>query len=85
MTRTIQLLLTQEDMTQIAESIGTLDKLWYAIGYLSTWSVDAYPTVRIYEDGKTDIAAIYLTEQGELGYVIGAVWNDTTKTYGFHS
>lgn len=81
--RNIELLLSQEDMIIIAESIGTWDKLWAAIGYLSTWSSDHYPTVRIYRDGKADMAAVYLKGDGELGYVIGAVWHD--DHYGFHS
>lgn len=81
--RNIQLLLTQEDMITIAESINAWDKLWYAIGYLSGWSADTYPTVRIYRDGKTDIVAVYLKGDNELGYVIGAVWHD--DHYGFHS
>ena len=60
------------------------DEWFRAIGRLSVWNM-TYPTVNIYPDDKTDMVAVYLTEQGERGYVIGAVWNDTTNTYGFHS
>lgn len=82
--RTIELLITQGQLTEIAVEIDTWDKLWAAIGYLSTWSADSYPTVRIYRDGKgPDMAAVYLKGDGELGYVIGAVWHD--DHYGFHS
>ena len=80
--RNIQLLLSQEDMIIIAEEIGTWDKLWEAIGYLSTWNL-SYPIVRIHRDGKTDMVAVYLKGDNELGYVIGAVWHD--DHYGFHS
>ena len=80
--RNIELLLSQEDMIIIAEEIGTWDKLWEAIGYLSTWNL-SYPIVRIHRDGKTDMVAVYLKGDGELGYAIGAVWHD--DHYGFHS
>lgn len=84
MTRTVELLITQGQLTEIAVAINTWDKLWEAIGYLSSWSADNYPKVRIYRDGNgPDIAAVYLKADGELGYVIGAVWHD--DHYGFHS
>lgn len=80
--RSIQLNISSEDMIQIAEIIGTWDKLWCAIGYLSSWNM-TFPTVNIYRDGDTDMVAVYLNEQGKRGYVIGAVWHD--DHYGFHS
>ena len=56
---------------------------WYrAIGRLSTWNM-TFPTVNIYKDGDTDMIAVYLNEQGERGYVIGAVWHG--DHYDFHS
>ena len=82
MTRQVELNLSSEDMIQIAESIGTWDKLWQAIGYLSSWNM-SYPTVRIFRDGKDDLVAAYFKEDGERGYVIGAVWHG--EHYGFHS
>lgn len=82
MTRSIELNLSQSDMIQIAESIGTWDKLWQAIGYLSSWNM-SYPTVRIFRDGGDDLVAAYFREDGERGYVIGAVWHG--EHYGFHS
>ena len=82
MTRTVTLSLTNEDMIQIAESIGTWDKLWIAIGYLSTWNL-SYQTVAIYRDRDADLVAVYHKEDKEQRYVIGAVWHGTD--YGFHS
>ena len=79
--RTVNLNLSKDDIVQFAETIG-LDKLWGAIGYLSTWNM-SYPTCNIYPDGDTDMVAVYLNEQGERGYVIGAVWHG--DHYGFHS
>lgn len=62
---------------------GTDMTEWYrAIGRLSTWNM-SFPTCDIYADGKTDMVAVYRNEQGERGYVIGAVWHD--DHYGFHS
>lgn len=81
--RSVKLNLTSEDMIQIAQSIGTWDKLWEAIGYLTTWNL-SHPTVTVYRDGKSnDLIAIYADEGGGVQYVIGAVWHDTH--YGFHS
>ena len=80
--RTVTLSLTAEDMIQIAGSIGTWDKLWAAIGYLSTWNTN-YPTVNIFRDGGDDLVAVYRTLIGNKQYVIGAVWNGTD--YGYHS
>jgi hypothetical protein len=80
--RTIDLGLSSEDMITIAESIGTWDKLWEAIGYLSTWN-QSYPKVCIYRDRDNDLVAVYLNDAGETKYAIGAVWHD--DHYGFHS
>jgi hypothetical protein len=80
--RTVELLLTAENLTTIAQAIGTWDKLWEAVGYLSTWNMEV-PIVRIHRDGDTDLVATYLKGDGELYYVIGAVWHGTH--YGFHS
>lgn len=86
MTRTVELLITQGELVEIAgETLWS--ELWGAIGYLSTWSADNYPIVRIFRDAVdnsgADLGAIYLKADGELGYVIGAVWHD--DHYGFHS
>jgi hypothetical protein len=68
-------------MIIIAESIGTWDKLWTAIGYLSSWNL-SYPTVDIFKDGGDDLVAVY-SKDGDRVYTIGAVWHD--DHYGFHS
>ena len=81
MTRQVNLNLTSEDMIIIAESIGTWDKLWTAIGYLSSWNL-SYPTVDIFKDGGDDLVAVY-SKDGDRVYTIGAVWHD--DHYGFHS
>jgi hypothetical protein len=83
--RNIELHLSSEDMIQIAEDIGTWDKLWTAIGYLSSWNL-SYPTVHIYRETgyrNTDLYAVYSDEAGDTKYVIGAVWHG--EHYGFHS
>ena len=80
--RNIELNITSEDMIKAAEIIGTWDKLWGAIGYLSTWNL-TYPTVRIFMDNTTDLVAVYFDEAKNRQYVIGAVWHG--EHYGFHS
>lgn len=79
--RTVELNLTSEDMIIIAESIGTWDKLWDAIGYLSTWNL-SYPSVNIFKDRDNDLVAVYFKD-GDRMYTIGAVWHD--DHYGYHS
>lgn len=58
------------------------DEWFRAIGYLATWNM-TFPTVEIRADGETDLVAVYRDEEGNIGYVIGAVWHD--GRYGFHS
>ena len=74
--------IDRTNMITIADSIGTWDKLWTAIGYLSTWNL-SYPTVNIFRDGGDDLVAVYRNDAGEKTYVIGAVWHG--EHYGFHS
>jgi hypothetical protein len=82
MSRTINLNLSSEDIVHFAETIG-LDKLWGAIGYLSTWNLD-YHKVAINRDGRSeDLVAVYWKPDNTVGYVIGAVWHG--DHYGFHS
>ena len=80
--RIVTLSLTNEDMIRIAEKIGTWDKLWTAIGYLSTWNL-TYESVAIYCDRDADLVAVYHRVDKEQPYVIGAVWHGTD--YGYHS
>lgn len=68
----------------IREHVGQLE-FYRAVGYLSTWNM-TFPEVKLYYDAKQcEITASYYTATGELGYCIGAVWNETTKQFGFHS
>ena len=67
--------------TSIKEIVGRA-KFFDAIGYLSMWNM-TYPSVDIYNDGDTDMVAVYKDVLGVSGYVIGAVWHE--DHYGFHS
>lgn len=80
--RTVKLYIGQGRMTEVAVAIDSWEKLWHAVGYLSSWNT-TYPTVEIYQDGMTDLVAVYFDAAGECRYVIGAVWHD--DHYGFHS
>ena len=84
--RELKINITQSDMIRIAEGIGTWDKLWEAIGYLSSWAVDTYPECEIFVDRPAtslDLLAVYKNPKKGQQYVIGAVWHDTH--YGYHS
>jgi hypothetical protein len=81
--RNVKIEFDTSAMTEIAMSNNCdWEKLWHAIGYLSTWNT-TYPTVLIFRDGATDLVAIYYDEKNSPKYVIGAVWHG--EHYGFHS
>lgn len=91
MARTVHLHLTNEDYVRIGmpsppdyTPAPGHAKLYEAIGYLSSWNL-SYPTVHIYTDDKYDLIAVYQKQDGERGYVIGAVWREAEGKYGFHS
>ncbi len=79
--RTITLSIDAVRQMEIAYEV-THEKLWGAIGYLSSWNM-TYPTVTIFADRDLDLVAVYSREDGSNGYTIGAVWHD--DHYGFHS
>lgn len=82
--RKVSISLTQSDLIGIAESIGSWEKMWTAIGYLSTWAADGYNDVNIFRDGAEDLVAVYTdSNNANAKYVIGAVWHG--DHYGFHS
>jgi hypothetical protein len=85
MDRIVELHVSANDLTTIAEAIQSHEHVWTALGYLSTWNL-TFPKVSIFRDGgsdSTDFIAVYYTATGERGYVIAAVWHDTH--YGYHS
>ena len=81
--RTIRLSIDQETLAALEAKVGRKN-LYTAIGYLSTWGMN-YPEAVIVMDGKKDLLGYYKDEVGETKYTIGAVWNDDTDAYGFHS
>jgi len=54
-----------------------------AIGYLSLWG--DYPNISIQRDGKTDLIAIYGDADHRTRFVMGAIYDLTSKRYSFHS
>lgn len=60
-----------------------LDQMFQAIGYLSQWAMTGYEQVSIAISDDGDMTARYWGK--DKHYVIGAVWNDTTRQYDFHS
>jgi hypothetical protein len=68
----------------IMEQVTPLE-FYKAVGYLSTWNM-SFPEVRLYYNARDlEITASYYGVTGELGYCIGAVFNDTTNQFSFHS
>tara|TARA_R110000822_G_C15034505_1_gene464625 strand:+ start:376 stop:627 length:252 start_codon:yes stop_codon:yes gene_type:complete len=83
MTRQVTINLTTGELTEIAMNTGSWEKLWHAIGYLSTWN-DSYPYVNIWRDGKdAHLVAVYRDTETDRTYTIGAIWQQ--DHYGFHS
>jgi hypothetical protein len=79
--RKVNLNMNAVDITNV---IGNTNRAEFekAIGYLSTWNL-TFPEVNIFSDSKDELTAVYITAEGERGYVIGAVWHE--DHYGFHS
>ncbi len=82
MSRTIELTFNEGEMEDIEKTTGR-KALGDAIGYLSMWGL-RFPRVRILKSGGNDLLAVYLNDEGDTGYVIGAVWseNGTPDEYG---
>ena len=70
--------------SSIINAVGA-PEFYRAVGYLSTWNM-SFPEVALYYNAKErEITASYYTSMGVLAYCIGAVFNDATKQFGFHS
>ena len=70
--------------SSIREHVGPVE-FYRAVGYLSTWNM-SFPEVKLlYNVRDMEITASYYDVTGALSYCIGAVFNDTTKQFGFHS
>ena len=68
----------------LCERVGR-SEFYRAVGYLSAWNM-TYPHVKLYYNARElEITASYYNEAGELGYCVGAVFNGTSKQFGFHS
>jgi len=76
MARTIKLNFTEE---------AAPPQFRQALGYLTSWALDAYDEVNIFPDGSNDLIAVYTQSGTENKYVIGAVMDPQTGKYSFHS
>jgi len=77
MARTIKLNFTEE---------AAPPQFRQALGYLTSWALDAYDEVNIFPDGSNDLIAVYTdTRRPNIRYVIGAVMDPQTGKYSFHS
>lgn len=59
-----------------------------AIGYLSTWAITMYDQVNIYPEklvSNPDMIAVFTQSEGNGKYVIGAIFDQDTNRYSFHS
>ena len=88
MSRKVDLNLTNEDMIQIAESIGDWDKLWEAIGYLSAWNRAGVEWVICTQvNGSAGLVTIVM-DYGEFGDVLAIVTDLDSREWiaedGFH-
>jgi hypothetical protein len=73
-----------EIMQELADGTAGNQVVNAAIGYLATWSCDRFDEVKLNINAKElEITAVYYGNDGNVGYVIGAVWHD--GHFGFHS
>ncbi len=57
-----------------------------AIGYLTTWCIDSYDTLELWNEfGSKNICSNYTNSKSDMKYFIMAVWEETTMSYSFHS
>lgn len=82
-TRTVTIHIDAVKQTEIRTAVGA-EAFYKAVGYLSTWNM-TFPHVDIYADTDADLIAVYKNADSTHGYTIGAIYNTTTNTYGFHS
>ncbi len=55
------------------------------LGRLASYAVDFYPYVSIANDGGKDLVATYRHTEDSTPFVIGAIWDERTEEYSFHS
>ena len=93
--RTITTHFNQDDLERVSvylASKGVINMgqaFREVIGYLSLWN-DTYPIVDIYLDKRDgEFQAVYrhkpFVQGDQPAYVIGAVFDVVSRTYGFHS
>jgi hypothetical protein len=71
--------------TFIAEHDISSLTYFQAIGYLTWWN-QTYPEMDIMADGTDgSMVAYFRDDDGEVRYVIGAVYDRTEQKYSFHS
>ncbi len=86
--RTVTHGYTPDQFTQLC-AVCSPGNVFQAIGYLSTWGMEAHPHVNLgimasNEPGACEILAYYRKEPGgPVTYAIGAVWHG--DHFGFHS
>lgn len=57
-----------------------------ALAYFSTWAYTAFDTVDIYEGGYDgDIVAYFASSKDSSSYTIGAIWDERTQKFSYHS
>lgn len=90
--RIVNIHLTQEEFENLSKGLyarGCVSNaLEEAIGYFTLWGLN-FPFVDIYlRDPKDqELMAVYkrTNEDNAAAYVMGAVFNSSTKKYSFHS
>jgi len=89
--RTLNLYMTAEERTMLGDKC-TNEQLNRAIGYLTQWGLGSvkYGHVDIYvrDVKQPELLACYRSQEGSqagVNFVIGAVWDNNTEAFGFHS
>lgn len=77
-----------DDSLEAMQNLCTPQEVDKAIAYLSTWAMTSYPFVTISIHGDSELVGVYRRDNTILGrpdYVIGAVFNEDSAKFGFHS
>lgn len=83
--RTVEIVKDEKFDDVVGKTMWEVDK---AIGYLCRWSIGADPRhvkLRLCLEENGNIGALYLGENGQMTYEMGAIWHPESGTYSFHS
>lgn len=84
--RTIIINLDQDQLDRLIDHVG-INNFSEALSRLTLWGYHAFNRVDIHSDwhDPIDLVAHYTTDNSESSFTLGAVFQEATGKYSFHS